>query len=289
MVSSGHGASFADLFAGVELAGSLSGHGPSLADAAALAIAIDVAQAHGGPAELHGHETGYWHDVPALGGSGWSAPEPSYVEHPGRLLTLPGMARDATSVEVLVWPHGDCENSVRWHVRELTRRVGLVPLRFHEHNVTGLQDIDMTKAGILPVGPEGRSEARQGLPSGWYRNARGTTCLWRECFRKRPGLFQRDDFECRRTFLVVTGTTWAYRETADYETRVAFSMFSSPLVLNRRWTYRYEQIKEYRGLAERLANGLKGLLAKYPASPESIEQRRRMGPHATVPAGSSRY
>ncbi len=287
MVSSEHGSSFADLFAGVEVAAGLTGHGLSLADAATLAIAIDVAQAHGGPAELHGHETGYWHDVPALAGSGWAAPEPAYVQPRGRLVTLPGVARDATSVEVLVWPHGDCGNSVRGHVQQLAQRAGLAPFRFYEHNVTGLHDIETMKQGILPLGPEERSDARRGLPSGWYRDARGTTYLWRECFRRRPGLFQRDDFERRRTFLVVTGTTWAYRETGDYETRAAFSVFSSPLVLNRRWTYRYEQIKEYRGLAERLATGLKGVLAKYPASSESIERRRRMSPDATVPAGSS--
>lgn len=285
----GHGLSFGDLFVGLEVAAGLTGHSLSIADAAAIAaIASEVAQSHGGPAELHGYETGYLHEVPALAGAGWHAPEHESLANGclGRQLSLPGIARDATSVEVLSWPHGEITPGLtgpKEQIRRLAKQTKMVSFASPDINIAGVVEIDRTVDCILPMGPSRDPDKQQCLPNGWYRGATGATHVWREFFRLPPFFGVKDSFEKRRTFLVVTGATWYYDQTADYETRVAFSVYSLPFAELNSWTYDWDQIKGYRDLAERLSRRLKDYLHEYPASAAAIEQRRTMGPRATEP------
>ncbi len=269
----------------------MTGHSLSIADAAAFAaIASEVAQTHGGPAAFHSYQTGYVNEVPALVGSGWPAPEegPLPSESVGRQLSLPGIARDATKVQVLHWPHGHCDPKEQ--IRRVAERAKMALFPPWENG--GAADINHREDRIVPL--ERRRSVPAAMPNGWYPSGTGWTRTWRECLRIRPSslppkiakffpfLGPPDDFENRRTFLIVAGSTWYYDQTADYETRVAFSVYSLPFAEGGEWTYRWDQIKLYRDRAERLARGLKDYLQEHPASPASIERRRQMGPTAAL-------
>jgi hypothetical protein len=305
----GHGVSFGDAFAGVALAGQLTGHSFSLADTAAAAIAIEIALDHGGPGEFHGHETGYLHEVPALAEPGWQGPQGGWHAGEaagadtglGREIHLPGTARDARTVDVLVWPHGWCGSTYRGvhdQIRQMAGVEGMVPFDFSEIDIRYLREIDRTEPRILPI--VGSDQTRH-LPSGWYREATGATHQWREFFgiplsRGVPKfLVSHHDYTVTqlmggrprwvpRTILIVTGCTWWYAQTADYETRVAFSVHSESWVNDRGVReYNRRQFRQYRERAEHLAQRLREYLHAHPAPPSSIVRRRQMGPEATQP------
>jgi hypothetical protein len=282
---SGHGPSFSDLFVGLELASGLTGHSISIADAAALAaIASEVAQTHSGPSEPHGFETGYAHEVPALAHSGWHAGETglSAGVSVGREVSLPGVARDANKIEVLEWPHSACD--AKNQIELLARQAGMVVFPVWEVNIAGLIEFDHTEGRILPL--EQRHNVPAVMPNGWHPGWTGSTRRWCEFFRIRPSWLPAklavlfpffgppNNFEHRRTFLIVIGSSWHYDQPADYETRVAFMVYSLKFVEGSQWTYDWNQIRQYRDRAEILAKGLKKYLKQHPPMSDSIERRR---------------
>ena len=287
----GHGVpSFQDIFLGLEAAATFTGHSLSLADAAAASIFIEAALDHGGGFEFSDFPTGYTQDVPALQGAGLQGPDgPAYGDS-GRELNLPGIARSAARVETLYWPHGRCEP--RQQIPHLAARAGLERYRPIYHPTWA--ETVQTEPRILSGLPFGAPDERRKLPNGWYQGARGVTHYWREFYRVQGGrglLFRRpDSYEAHRTFLIVTGAMWHYHHIPeywlndDYETRVAFSIYSQPSWNGAAWTYNAEQVRRHRRAAERLAKLLHDYLGAHPPSSNSVGYRRAMNPALTRPA-----
>lgn len=206
----GHGQPFHDMFAAAEVAATLTGHGLSVADAATLAaIASEVAQSHDGP-EPHGFQTDYAQTAPAHAASGWHAGEDGFRASLDQQFSPRGIARDATRVEVLHWPHGCCDPQAQ--IRWLAEEAGMVLFRPWENG--GIAEVDKTEKCIFPLAQRlkpaqttrGWSPGKPAvMPHGWYENATGWTHVWGECFRSQPPFFGSDNFEKRRTFLIVVG------------------------------------------------------------------------------------
>src|SRR5262245_26975628 len=272
------------LIAGLSAGMGYAGHNLSLADAIAASIAIQLAVEHGASLQLQGHQSGYLQDVPALREGPPHAPDGPYRwEDAGRVLQLPGIARDATTVDVLCWPHG---HPVQWPWRRIRARAEVEHLERYRPNIVELVEYERVEARLLDCGLFGDPAAQ---PNGWYRGAVGTTYVWRDFFRIRPRqpLFgkAKESYENHRTFLVATGAMWHYSHvsvTGDWETRVAFSVYSLPFVdAARQWAYRWDQIKQYRAIAEGLAAALRRELEAIPPSPLAIQERRSMDPALT--------
>lgn len=305
---SGHGfghrgvSSFHDIFTGIELAATLTGHSVSLADAAAASLIIGVALDHGSGFEFSSLPTGYAQDV--FQGPGPRGPDgpTAYVVDPGRELNLPGIARSATTVEVLYWPHGRCEP--RREIQQLAASVGLERYSRPAHHPLWEETLK-TRPRILTGFPLGTPEERHKLPNGWYRDEKGTpvtgtTHSWLEFYRIRPTPssvreLQRAFYvftapeDVHRTFLVVTGATWHYHHKEpywlcdDYETRVVFSIYSGILGDGAGYTYRWDQIRQHRQAACHLAKLLHDYLKAHPPSPSSVQFRRDLDPILTRP------
>jgi hypothetical protein len=295
MNDTGHGVpSFSDLFLGIELAGTFTGHDVTLADAAAASLFIGAALGGGMSFEPSSLPSGNVQDVPALQSSGHADGGYSTFNDPGRLLDLPGIARGRTSVHVLYWPHGMCEpraeiarSAARWGLERYDPRYQHA-LKPFSHNEPRLL------AGFVPGG----SDETGTLPSGWYRGAAGTTHLWRDCFRLRrktaifsqkPATYDQD----HRTFLVAMGATWHYHHTpkfwyyGDYETRVKFGIYSQPFGGPGGYQYDEDSIRALRHAAERIANDIHDYLAANPPPAGAVEFRRKMDPRLTRPGDSS--
>ena len=291
----GHGVpAFSDVFLGIELAAAATGHSLSLADAAAASIFIETALNIGSGFESWSFPTGGVQDVPALQSPGFAAPDglTTYVGS-SRDLNLPGIARDATTVEALYWPHGHCEP--RGEVSRLASAAGLERYRPRYH--PGWDDVVKSEPRILSGFPIGASKENKELPNGWYRGSRGTTLFWREFYRiqRKQSLFTQkpETYKDHRTFLVVIGAMWHYHHAAefwlndDYETRVAFRVFSQPFSSGTGWAYDVDQIRKHRQAAERVATALHDYLAALPPSRTSVQFRRSMNPMLLHPSEGS--
>ncbi|GEM_PF-2328268 len=282
--------SFHDVFLGIELAATLTGHGVSLADATAASLFAEALLDHGGGYEFS-FPTGYAQDVPALQGSG--PPDgPTAFDDRGRELSLPGIAQKANTIEVLYWPHGRCEP--RQATPSLAERAGLERYRPIYHPTW--DEIVRNEPRILSGVPIGTAEERDRLPNGWYQGVRGTTEFWRQFFRARrsraPFSNTPESYEDHRTLLIVSGVTWHYHHTEpywlndDYETRVALTVYSQPVgIAGGGWAYKRTQLRQHWQAAQRLARALHDYLAAYPPSLRSLQFRRSMDPGRTRPGG----
>jgi hypothetical protein len=297
---------FADLFLGVELGHSFAQHHyvgdhglPGLghatfADAVAEALAISVALENGGPGHLGG-----------LGMGGPAAPlapgaQPGNADW-ARPVALPGLARGATAITVLQWPHDSCDP--QGCIREEAARQGL-QRHFPEardgnsscddrlNDVRLIPDAWPQESSRLgarlagydiwderaPVATGGKRE-RPRLPNGWFQGVGGRTRLWREFYQTTPSLSRwlpwgRPNYETWRTYLMVSGITWSYRwrdqktggQIGDCETLISFAVVSYPFVANGVWTYKWPDIREHRGFTEKLAQKVSRYLAQRPAN-----------------------
>ena len=285
---------FSDVFLAIELATTATGHSISLADAAAASMFIGTALEMGGGFQSWSFPTGGLHDVPALQVPGFAAPDgPTPYTGSPRDLNLPGIARSATTVEMLYWPHSHCEPR-----NELSQRASAAGLEHYRPIYhSDWNDVVKTEPRILSGFPVGTAKENRELPNGWYRGVRGTTHYWREFYRLRPkrGFFTQkpETYKEHRTFLVVIGATWHYHHASpswlndDYETRVAFCVYSQPSGDGAGYSYDIDQIQKHRQAAERVAQQLHDYLAAHPPSSASAQFRRSMDPTLLHPSVGS--
>jgi hypothetical protein len=98
-------------------------------------------------------------------------------------------------------------------------------------------------------------------------------------------LFGQPKFDIWRTFLVVTGVTWYYSSTGDYETRVSFMVYSKPFVKHSGvLTYDWEWVEKHFFLAEQLMQGGLKFVKNYPPPRSSVAARRGIDPERYKPA-----
>lgn len=299
---SGHGSghhgvpSFHDIFLGIEVGATLTGHGSSLslADAAGAALFIDAFLDHGAGYQFS-FPTGYAQDVPALQGTGPDGP--TAWDDSGRELNLPGIAQKAGTIEVLYWPHGEADPAPEFAIAGLAAMEGLErfdPSLWHP----SWSEISRSDARILSGAPVATPEERHKLPNGWYQGARGSTSFWRQFYRVRPQVSGvRRAFEKAfnvmqerptddHTFLFVVGAMWHYVHPIagceDYETRVAFHVYSPQVyVPGVGYAYRRTSLERHWRAAQRFAQGLHNYLAAHPPSSSSVQFRRSLNPRLT--------
>ncbi len=297
----GHGVpSFHDVFLGIEAGATLTGHGSSLslADAAGAAFFVDAFLDHGAGYQFS-FPTGYTQDVPALQGTGPDGP--TAWDDPGRELNLPGIAQKAGTIEVLSWPHGETEPAPEFAIAHLAAEAGLERVDASLWHPSW-SEISRSDARILSGAPVATPEERHKLPNGWYQRARGSTSFWRQFYRVRPQVsgvrralekafnVMQEPPTDDHTFLIAVGAMWHYEHPAvacdDYETRVAFRVYSPPVyVPGVGYAHRRTSLERHWRAAQRLAQRLHDYLKAHPPSPSSVQFRRSLDPRLTHAAG----
>lgn len=129
-------------------------------------------------------------------------------------------ADDKRAFILHVGPHGDVDTKKL--VGEVAAKAGFI--RLHPKRVSGTP-IDSCESYLLPLTAWSKSAPAGSMPSGHYRNATGTTTIWREFFqvgvRDWPWSAPRFDKEAM-VHVEISCITWFFRETGDYETRLLF-------------------------------------------------------------------
>ena len=220
MSDGGHAASFADIFAGVELGHTYAQHNPigersgcTYAVSMAQALFISAAIEHGGSSGMGGLATGFV--APAPGMLGTHAADRSSLSDGARPVSLPGTARDLKGIVVLRWPHGKADS------RECIRRTAESELgltrQFDQRDYPPAGDAEIEGIRCIPsswpraevatgwkddvyrqwhagrsfwdehaprAGEQGSDRTR--YPNGWYEGAHGKTRYWREYYQAKP-------------------------------------------------------------------------------------------------------
>jgi hypothetical protein len=246
-------------------------------------IALEAARKHGANA-LQFYKQGYVFAHPSFAGLVNSAD----ASDPGRRVNMPGIARNLNTVEVLVWPHGQCSPE-----KELRRVMkGLRMVRLDLRQTSSLPDLEKTEHKLMSANPFAAVQDDLNPPNGWFRHnsgtqARGKTFLWREFYQVERSMWDvirnPNDRDMHGTFLAVFGATWYFEETGDYETRIAFSVYGLPYVSSGHETFKWERLKQHRDVAEKAAAAMLSFISAVKTKPESLRHRLKVRPEMTEP------
>lgn len=216
---------------------------------------------------------------------GMRRPEPEQAA--GRMVNMPGVVRNLTTVEVLAWPHAECKPLEQ--VRHVMAGLGLTRVDLRQSS----QQVDMEKLelSILSNNPFGDPNSKVNKPNGWYRNAAGRTHMFREYYQLKgsagcgwPWRKKLED-DILGTFLCVFGVTYRYEHkgAVDFETRIAFAVYSTAYNSQGQYTFRWAQIKQHREAAEQAAKSLWFYLGRFPALSVAVGVRKGIPLIDTVP------
>jgi hypothetical protein len=267
-------------------------HAHSVSDYLALAIAMEIAGLHGHSGALSGFRSGHCQSHPLLqtvrSGSQQRASDA------GRLVNFPGISRTKTTIEVLQWPHGKCDARAKFI--ELAKAHGMFELApstqymeaTNKPNINGILD---NQPFVAISDPKSKPDPNN-MPNGWFRKANGRTHVWQEFWCIKPPFrllgIGANEVEDRRTYLAVTGVTYMYEQTGDCETRISFSICTTPYCKGGQWKYRWDQVRKNRDLAEHLAKAMLSFLEQHPASATAIAKRQALTPEElTAPTVSA--
>lgn len=245
-------------------------------------IALEAGRKYGGADALSPYKRGYLYEHPSI-----SRPEPDEGCDRGRRLHLPGIARSLTTVELLVWPHAAC--NAKKELRHVLAQLGLVRLDLRMSS--SLPDIDrQPEPVLLSANPFATVQDCMNPPNGWFRKQKGdvptgTTLLWREFYqlKNRFQAWRTGDKDLHGTFLAVFGATWFFEKSADYETRIAFSVYGLPYMPNGHETWKWEIIKAHREAAEKAAGTMYQFISGFPVSAAAIRTRQNVPLDMLVP------
>lgn len=247
-------------------------------------VALEAARSVGGVNELSNYKTGYLFEHPTFTTFG----VPAEGSDPGRRVNLPGIARNTTIIELLVWPHGQCNPKEK--LREVLARLGLS--RLDLRMAFSLPDIEKpAERRIYSANPFAAVDDGLNPPNGWFRPPTGDrpvgiTSLWREFYQVKgcfASLFNPKDKDLYGTFIAVFGCTWFFEKSGDYETRIAFAVYSAPYVPQQHQTWKWNIIRDHRIVAEKAAKEMVSFISGFPAKAESIETRRKLRLELTEP------
>lgn len=169
---------------------------------------------------------------------------------------LPGIVVKGNVVQVLVWPHGHTDTqqlfrciAARHGFVSLSRRArGIVATRREHETLLDTKQFD---------GPGQNSRA-----SGSYPGATGVTTVWNEYWQlpSKKHWWQTPDIHVGpplRSHLVVTGYTWFFGETGDFETRVAIAVTNPQTTIAGQWVpFNEESVRRQFALSLRIAEDM---------------------------------
>jgi hypothetical protein len=255
----------------------------TVADALTIAMIVsaveDFGSGHGVHEALHGYGEITLAELPGYSGSPESNADPG---RPAKLhkVIKPGIARDKQSFEFTWYFHGKCDPMSEIE-RLATKEYRAFRIAPNEADPSCLE-IDKVVPRVTSNMPLTDPDNKYNKPNGWYEGVSGTTHIWRRFYQLRPSmnwLFGQPKFDIWRTFLVVTGATWHYKSTGDYETRVSFMVYSKPFVnYSGVWTYDWKWVEKHFFLAERLMQGGLKFVKNYPTPPSSVVARKAIDP-----------
>ena len=172
-----------------------------------------------------------------------------------RRIRLPGVVGKGRTLQTLVYPHADID--VDKILEGICSAHGLMRL---EASTSAFADY------LKDTTPFDGKDSNSSMPSGWYQGATGFTKTFQQFwqipskknFWSKPAA-TRDN----KTHLSVSGATWYFNETGDYESRVAITVSSLPYSDCGIWKEWDEQIKRHLAISwpvsEALYKRLKGM------------------------------
>ncbi len=181
---------------------------------------------------------------------------------------LPGLRYNDRRVEMLVWPHRQFD--VRTKVRQLAALSGMYDLAAVTN---GIVSSDQTMDNELVQKPL--------APAGSYPDVTGSTRVWTEYWKiplKKPWRWpwqKAAPSEPIQSYLIISGFTWHYAGTDDYETQVSFFVYT-PWEEGTGYPYRPDEVKAHRALAGQLAERLYDSLMISSPDLWSMEERCRI-------------
>lgn len=204
-------------------------------------------------------------------GGGWSFD--NGVRRPGVVFW-----EDANSIQILVWPHGLVD--VQSLLRRLAARHGLLSL---SRSCAGLVSTSKTHDSLLDTEFFDGSDGNTG-PSGAFPGARGNTTVWREFFQLPSKKHWWDLWPSIQvgpplpSHMPITGYTWFYEQTADYESRVAIMVTDPQTCRAGQWeSIDAAAVQNQMKVAKQLALELFAELEKICPFDLSLHLRRHLG------------
>lgn len=200
------------------LAAGLGGHG---------------AHSHGSHSHSVGHAPGATH-----GHSGWSFGSPGIaMSHMGAMeatsnpdcsdaqrgVRLPGVVLSDYTMQLLVWPHGRISTQALFRQIASRHKLHTLSRKTPATVASTRQNATLLDTKIFD-GPGNNS-----MPSAIYEGATGSTTVWNEYWQlpAKKAWWSSKDVDNSLplgSHIVITGYTWFYAETADYETRIALTV-----------------------------------------------------------------
>lgn len=269
--------------------GSLGAFGHSL-DLGAMAASLGHSAAHS--SHSHGHSHGVA-NAPASGhsGAGWAMGFVGQaLAHMGVMDTasnmvcqvaregvrLPGVLAGDSTVQVLVWPHGEV------HTQQLFRRIatrhGLLSLSRRAPGVVASTKMHQTLLDTKIFDGPGKNSQ----PSASYKGATGTTTVWTEYWQLpvRKHFWSGKELQISSPLpchIVVTGYTWFFDMTGDYETRLAISVTNPKTCVAGEWRFIDEEaVQRHAASAKAMAHDIFDEMKKSKPKQYSITIREMM-------------
>jgi hypothetical protein len=207
----------------------------------------------------------------------------------GPEVRLPGIMAKGDTIQMLVWPHGKINTQLL--LRRCAARHGLLSL---SRKTRGIVASSKENAGVLLDTKQFDGPGHNSRPSASYNGATGSTTVWNEYWMapskkhwwQSPGLHLGPPL---RSHLVITGYTWFFEQTGDYETRIAITVTNPLTTRAGEWVpFDEEAVKRHAILAKKIIEDLYAELVKVaPAEYSKIMrtlQARSAGARAELSA-----
>lgn len=184
------------------------------------------------------------------------------------LVALPGIRHNDRRVEILVWPHRQFD--VKTKVRQLAALCGLYDLAAVTNGMAASDQILEDKLSLEPLSPAGS-----------YPGATGSTRVWTEYWKiplkkafRWPWQKEPDPGPIY-SYLIISGFTWHFTGTDDYETQVAFYVYT-PFEEGTGFPYKADEVKAHRRVAGEIADRLYASLSLTSPDIWSVQERCRI-------------
>lgn len=278
------------------------GHGGGLASLGAFGHSLDLGSmaaslghsGHSSGSHSHAHHS---HSVgcapgPASGHSGWAfgfvghalaqmgvmdAAATADISTVKNGVRLPGVVFGDNTAQVLVWPHGNIQTQHLF--RRLATRHGLVSL---SRKTIGVVASTKEHKSLLDTkifdGPGKNSTA-----SASFKGATGSTTVWTEFYQLPVAKhwWSNKEIDLGKplpSHIVVTGYTWFFDQTGDYETRIAISVARPNTCIAGEWKPVGEDaVRKHWVVAQALALDIYDELKQAKPQPYSLMLRKLTG------------
>lgn len=175
----------------------------------------------------------------------------------GQEVRLPGIMARGDTIQLLVWPHG--KTNTQHMLRRIAARHGLLTLsRKTRSTVASCKE----NAGTLLDTKQFDGPGHNSRPSASFNGATGSTTVWNEFWMapskkhwwQSPGLHLGPPLRCH---LIITGYTWFFEQTGDFETRIAVTVTNPMTTRAGEWVpFDEEAVRRHALLAKKIVEDL---------------------------------